>query len=124
METKRQRQTGEIIRRHFSELLLQEGYSLSGGALVTVTMVKMSSDLGLAKIYLSIYNTENNQEVLLTFQQEAMRLRQGLAQRVRNKMRRVPDIDFYLDDTLDEMYRLNELFGKLHQENQMGSEEE
>jgi len=124
MESKRQRQTGEIIRRHFSELLLQEGSNLSGGALVTVTMVKMSSDLGLAKIYLSVYNTENKQEVLLTFQQEAMRLRQSLARRVRNKMRRVPDIDFYLDDTLDEMYRLNSLFDKLHDDNQMGSEEE
>lgn len=97
---------------------------MSGGALVTVTMVKMSSDLGLAKIYLSVYNTENKQEVLLTFQQEAMRLRQSLARRVRNKMRRVPDIDFYLDDTLDEMYRLNSLFDKLHDDNQMGSEEE
>jgi len=124
MESKRQRQTGEIIRRHFSELLLQEGSNLSGGALVTVTMVKMSSDLGLAKIYLSVYNTENKQEVLLAFQQEAMRLRQSLARRVRNKMRRVPDIDFYLDDTLDEMYRLNSLFDKLHDDNQMGSEEE
>lgn len=124
METKRQRQTGEIIRRHFSELLLQEGSYLSGGALVTVTMVKMSSDLGLARIYLSVYNTENKQEVLLTFQKETMRLRQSLAHRVRHKMRRVPDIDFYLDDTLDEMYRLNNLFDKLHDDNQMGSEEE
>jgi len=124
METKRQRQTGEIIRRHFSDLLMQEGSNLSGGALVTVTMVKMSSDLGLAKIYLSVYNTENKQEVLLTFQQEATSLRQSLARRVRNKMRRVPDIDFYLDDTLDEMYRLNSLFDKLHDDNQMGSEEE
>ena len=124
METKRQRQTGEIIRRHFSDLLMQEGSYLSDGALVTVTMVKMSSDLGLAKIYLSVYNTENKQEVLLTFQQESMRLRQSLAKRVRNKMRRVPDIDFYLDDTLDEMYRLNSLFDKLHDDNQMGSEEE
>jgi ribosome-binding factor A len=124
MESKRQRQTGEIIRRHFSELLQQEGSYLSGGALVTVTMVKMSSDLGLAKIYLSVYNTENKQEVLLTFQQEAVRLRQGLAHRVRRQMRRVPDIDFYLDDTLDEMYRLNDLFDKLREDNQMGSEEE
>jgi ribosome-binding factor A len=124
METKRQRQTAEVVRRHFSELLMQEGSALSGGALVTVTMVKMSSDLGLAKIYLSVYGTENKQAVLMMFQQEAMRLRQSLAQRVRNKMRRVPDIDFYLDDTLDEMYRLNEIFDKLHDDNQMGSEEE
>jgi ribosome-binding factor A len=124
METKRQRQTAEVIRRHFSELLLQEASSLSNGALVTVTMVKMSSDLGLAKIYLSVYGTDNKQAVLLLFQQEAMRLRQGLSQRVRRKMRRVPDIDFYLDDTLDEMYRLNDLFDKLHDSDQMGSEEE
>ena len=91
-------------------------------ALVTVTTVKMSPDLGLAKIYLSVYNTDNKQEILLAMEQESVRLRQGLAHRVRKQMRRVPHIDFYLDDTLDEMYRLNDLFDKLHEDDQMGSD--
>jgi ribosome-binding factor A len=84
----------------------------------------MSADLGLAKIYLSVYNTEHKQAVILSMTEEKSRLKQSLGQRLRHQMRRMPDIDFYLDDTLDEMYRLNALFNKLHQDGQMGSEEE
>jgi ribosome-binding factor A len=52
------------------------------------------------------------------------RLKQALAYRVKKHMRRIPEINFYLDDTLDEMYRLNYLFDELHASDQMGDEEE
>ena len=124
MESIRQRQIGEIVRRHFSQLLLEEGRYIFEEALVTVTTVKMSSDLGLAKIYLSVFNTENKQAVILSMEEEIARLKQALGYRLRKHMRRIPEINFYLDDTLDEMYKLNALFDRLHAENQMGSEEE
>ena len=124
METKRQKQIGEQVRRQFSEVLQQEGRYFAGDALVTVTSVKMSPDLGIAKIYLSVYNTDNKQEVLMQLRQETVRLRQSLARRLRRHVRRIPEVDMYLDDTLDEMYRLNALFDKLRDEDQMGLEEE
>ena len=107
-----------------SDVLNQEGRYLFNDALVTVTQVKMTPDLGLAKIYLSVYNTENKQEILLNLETEKVRLRQALAYRLRRHIRRIPDIDFYLDETLDEMYRLNALFNKMHDDGQMGDEEE
>jgi ribosome-binding factor A len=55
--------------------------------------------------------------------EEKKRLKQSLDTRLRKQMRRMPEIDFYLDDTLDEMYRLNALFHQLHREGQMGEEE-
>ncbi len=124
METKRQLQIGEQVRRAMSEVLNQEGRYLFDDALVTVTQVKMSPDLGLAKVYVSVYNTDSKQEVVLSLEGEKVRLRQSLAHRLRRHMRRIPDVDFYLDDTLDEMYRLNDLFNKMHDDGQMGSEEE
>ncbi|MDX1479232.1 MAG: 30S ribosome-binding factor RbfA [Saprospiraceae bacterium] len=120
----RKQQVAELIRRHFSQVLQQEGRYLFEDALVTVTAVKMSPDLGLAKIYLSVYNTDDKQSLVLMMEGEKVRLRQALAARIRKQVRRIPDVDFYLDDTLDEMYRLNALFDKLHADNQMGSEEE
>ena len=126
-ETKRQKQVGELIKRHFSRLLQQEGSYIYGvEPLVTVTQVKMSPDLNIAKIYLSVYNTENKQEVILSMENNYFRLRQNFGQRVRKHVRRIPNLQFYLDDTLDEMYRLNALFNRLENENQMGkrSEEE
>jgi ribosome-binding factor A len=113
-ETKRQKQVGEIIKRHFSMVLFQEGTMIYGSeALVSVTQVKMTPDMGLAKIYVSIYNTENKQAVILLLEENSHRLKQLLSQRIRKQMRRVPNIAIYLDDTLDEMNRLNELFDSL-----------
>ncbi|MBX2875032.1 MAG: 30S ribosome-binding factor RbfA [Saprospiraceae bacterium] len=124
METKRQRQVAELVKRNFSMVLQQEGSYLYGPEpLVTVTGVKVSPDFGLAKIYLSIYNTENKQAVILQMEEETVRLRQALAHRIRKHVRRIPDIAFYIDETLDEMYRVDALFNRLRNENQMGSED-
>ena len=123
METKRQKQVGEVVRRNFSQVLQQEGRYIYQDALVTVTNVKMTSDLGIAKVYLSVYNTENKQAVILMLEEQNVPLRQALAHRIKRHVRRIPEIQFYMDETLDEMYRLNSLFGRLKAENQMGEEE-
>ena len=124
-ENKRQQQMGELVRRVFS-VVLQElgGYIYGHEIMVTVTQVKVTADFGLAKIYLSIFNTENKQAVLLLMERETSRLKAGLAARIRKKVRRMPNINFYIDETIDEMYRVADLFNKLEKENQLGSEEE
>lgn len=125
METVRQKQAAELIKRNFSLVLQAEGtYIYGASVLVTVTSVKMTPDFGLAKIYLSIFNTEHKQETMLEMEEELSRLKQSLAARIRKHIRRMPDIQLYLDETVDEMYRVNEMFNKLYDENQMGSEGE
>jgi ribosome-binding factor A len=125
MDTIKQKQISELVKRNFSIVLQDEGTNIYGAKpLVTVTNVKVTPDLGQAKIYLSVYNTENKQEVLLEMEEEKNRLKQALGYRLRKLVRRIPDIDFYLDDTLDEMFRIDQLFGRLRADNQMGSEEE
>jgi len=120
-ETKRMLQVGELVKRNISYVLQQEGsYYYGNEALVTVTTVKMSSDMGIAKVYLSIYNTENKQAILLGIEEYSHQIKQSFAQRVRKQMRRIPRLDFYEDETLDEMYRLNKVFGDLKSQNQMG----
>lgn len=124
METKRQRQIAELVKRNFGVLLQHEGgYIYGHEPMVTVTSVKMTPDLSLAKIYLSVYNTENKQAVMLSLEEERHRLRQGLAHRLKRQVRRVPDVAFYLDDTIDEMYRVDAMFDKLYRDNQMGNDE-
>ena len=125
MESKRQKQVSELVRRHFSVMLQQEGSHIYGSeVLVTVTNVVMSPDLRLAKVYLSVYNTDNKQEAILLLRNEYHQLKHALYHRLRKHLRRMPEFDIYLDDTLDEMYRLNELFDGLEATNQMGKEEE
>ncbi len=124
MESKRQRQVAELIKRNFSSVLQQEGpYIYGAEPLVTVTEVHPTPDLSQCKIYLSIWNTENKQEVLLQMNEEHHRLKQGLAHRVRKHIRRIPAIAFYIDETLDEMNRVDDMFDRLYDEGEMPNEE-
>jgi ribosome-binding factor A len=113
-ETKRMRQVAELIKRNFGIVLQsQGGYIYGTEAFVTVTEVKMSPDFGIAKIYLSVFNIDDKHNVILEMEQEYSRLRQELGNRLKRHVRRIPNLQFYLDDTLDEMYRLNNLFDGL-----------
>lgn len=124
MESKRQKQAAELIKRNFSLVLQAEGSYIYENALVTVTNVKMTPDFGLARIYLSVYNTEDKLSVIQMLEENNMRLRHALAERIRKFIRRIPAIEFYLDDTLDEMYKVNALFDRMEAENQFGRREE
>ncbi len=121
MESIRQKQVGELIKRNFGILLQNEGRYIYGAeALVTVTNVIMSPDFNLAKVYLSVYNTENKQEIILLMEHEVHQLRHSLAKRIRRHVRKTPELNFYLDDTLDEMFKIDKLFTRLKDEGQMG----
>lgn len=124
METKRQKQIGELLRRQFSMVLLEEGAYIFGNALVTVTRVIVSPDLLIAKVYLSVYNAENKQEVMLSLDEHHHQLRQALAVKIGKQLRRMPDIKFFLDESLDEFFRMDRLLNQLRADHQMGREEE
>lgn len=119
METIRQKQVGELIRRYFSMILTEEGSNIYGrDKLVTVTGVKMTPDLLLAKVYISVYGTENKQEVILEMEDNLKHLRQALAGKIGKQMRRMPEMEFFLDDTIDEMYRVDSLLNRVKDEDE------
>lgn len=122
-ETKRQLQTGELIKRNFGQVLMMEGRYIYQDALVTVTQVRMSPDLGIARIYVSVFNADNKEEIVKKLRSNMWRLKTGLVQRIRKHVRRIPHLDIYLDETLDEMWHLNSVFNDLRSKNQMGEEE-
>lgn len=114
-ETKRMLQVAEMIRRNFGIVLQQEGSYIYGTEpFVTVTNVKMSPDLGIAKIYVSVYNIDDKFNVIFAMEDEMERLRSSLYHRIRKQMRRMPLLQFYQDDTLDEMAKLNEVFDRIN----------
>jgi ribosome-binding factor A len=124
METKRQKQINELIRRQFSMVLQDEGSYIFERALVTVTRVVVSPDLQSAKVYLSVFNTENKLEVMQAMDENNHRLRHALANKVGKQLRKIPELKFFLDESLDEFFKMDQLLAKLRAENQMGSEEE
>jgi len=104
-------------------VLTAEGNYIYGNeALITVTEVKMSPDLGLAKIYLSVFNMMNKQEAILMMEDNYSKLKQALYSKIGKQLRIMPELRFYLDDTLDEAFKLDQLFKKMHDEKQFGEE--
>jgi ribosome-binding factor A len=124
METKRQKQINELLRRQFSMVLMEEGSYIFEKALVTITKMVVSPDLQNAKVYLSIFNAENKQEVMMSLEENNQRLRLALANKIGKQIRRMPELRFYLDESLDEFFRMEKVFSDLRANNQMGSEEE
>ena len=121
METKRQKQVAELLKRHFSMVLHEEAPNICGRqVLITVSHVKISPDLTSARIYLSIFGTENKQEPLLMLNEELRTLRSKLAQRIKKLVRIIPEVTLFYDDTVDEMYRIDDLMKRLNEEGQMG----
>lgn len=95
-------------------ILTEEGSNIYGrDKLVTITDVKMTPDLLIAKVYISVYGTENKQEVILLMDDNLTRLRQALAGKIGKQMRRMPEVEFFLDDTVDEMYRVEALLNRI-----------
>jgi len=124
MESKRQKQISELLRRQFSIVLMEEGTYIFDKAMVTVTSVSISPDLQNAKVYLSIFNTDNKPAVLLSVQENYVQLRHALSNKVGKQLRRMPDLQFFIDESLDEFFKMNQLLNRLRSENQMGKEEE
>jgi len=113
MDSKRQLQVGELIKRHFSEVLLQQGSYIYNNALVSVTNVKMTPDLAMAKIYLSIYGPEDKRSIINRMNDNLPMLKQELANRIKKHVRRMPVIAVYEDETLDEMYRIGKMMSEI-----------
>jgi len=124
MESKRQKQISELIRRQFSIVLMEEGSYIFERAMVTVTQVSISPDLLNAKVYLSIFNAENKPEVLSSMEENYARLRHALSNKVGKQLRRMPELQFFLDESLDEFFKMNQLLNKLRSENQMGADDD
>jgi ribosome-binding factor A len=114
METKRQLQIGELIKRNFSAVLQQEGRYVYGNILVSVTKAMISPDMSQAKIYLSVYGAEDKEDVIIKMEENIHTLKSNLVQRIKKHVRRIPEIYFFLDDTVDEMYRIDELLRKIN----------
>lgn len=113
MDSKRQLQIGELIKRNFAPIFQEQGPYIYGTAFVTVTGVKITPDMAQAKVYLSIYNADDKELVLTKVIKHTHVLKQALAARIKNQMRRVPQIFFYFDETIDEMYKVDAMFKNL-----------
>ena len=93
MESTRLSKVSRQIQKDLGEIFQRQAQSFMG-KMVTVTSVRVSPDLGLAKVYVSIFPTENKEETLELIKQQSKAIRYDLGQRIRNQMRVVPELAF------------------------------
>ncbi len=101
METTRQQKIAKQIQKDVAEIFQKEGVALVRGLLVTVTGVRVSPDFGYAKIYVSVFPFDRSAELMKTLEHQNWFVRRALGQRLRNQLKNVPEIQFFLDDSLE-----------------------
>lgn len=114
METQstRQLKVGREIQRVLAEILRGKGMAAFDGAMVTVSEVRVSPDLSLAKVYVSVFPSSKQDAVMHILEDENRKLRGELGHKVGKQFRIVPELDFYLDTTLDYAEHIDELLRK------------
>lgn len=118
MDSRRQLKVGSVIQQAFTEILIREGKAIFGKAFVTLTKVKLTSDLGLARFYLSIYNADSPDDVIDKFNDHKGELKRKLTEKLRNQLRIMPDIEFFRDETLDYAFHIEDVFKKIKAEDE------
>jgi ribosome-binding factor A len=108
----RQNKLGRLIQKELSQIFLTGCNGLFSGAIISITSVRMSPDLTLAKVYLSIFSTSGNDVVMETIKSNHKQIRHLLSQKIKNQIKKIPEIAFFPDDSLDYFDNISRLLNK------------
>jgi ribosome-binding factor A len=121
-EGKRQRQVAGALQEELNDIFRRLGLGMIDGGMVSISSVKVTPDLLEARIYLSLFQVKDAKVVMKTIESRAWEIKKELADRVKHQLRRIPVLHFYHDDTLDYVFKMEEIFkeinkGKTEEEN-------
>lgn len=108
MESTRQSKIARLIQKELSEIFRVQTAKM-GGVLVSVSAVRVSPDLSVARAYLSIFPSEKAHDILESINHNAKSVRYELAQKVRYQLRKTPELTFFIDDSLDYIDHIDSL---------------
>jgi ribosome-binding factor A len=112
MDNIRQLKIARQLQKDMGDIFQLRGMAAYQGALITVSEVRISPDLSVAKIFLSIFPSDKSADVIAKINQENKTLRAELAKKIRHQLRIVPELHFLIDETLDKLERIDELLKK------------
>jgi len=100
MTSTRQNKVARLLQKEIGQIFLQESHLFSS-KMITVTMVRVTPDLGIAKIYISVFNPGEESDPISEIQENIGRIKNELGKRIRHQLRIMPELHFHLDDSLD-----------------------
>jgi ribosome-binding factor A len=109
MDTIRQNKISRLLQKELATYFQAESRGLFSGKMVTVTVVRVSPDLGLAKVYLSVYPLAKDEDFIGRVSEHAKTIRNMLGRRIRHQVRIIPELAFYIDDSMDYFERIDKL---------------
>lgn len=115
-EGKRQKQVGGLIQEELNKIFQRLGLNMIDGGMVSISSVKITPDLLEARVYLSFFQVTDANEALKKIQERAGEIKRELGNRVRQQLRRIPEVKYFRDDTLDQVFRMEEIFKKISEE--------
>lgn len=113
-EGKRQKQVGSLLNEELNLIFQRLGLNMVDGGMVSISSVKLTPDLLEARIYLSFFQVKDAKEALKKIEERGWEIKRELAARVAKQLRRMPELKFFLDDTLDHVFKMEELFKKIN----------
>lgn len=113
-EGKRQKQVGSLLNEELNLIFQRLGLNMIDGGMVSISTVRLTPDLLEARVYLSFFQVKNAEEALQKIEEKAWEIKRELTGQVAKQLRRMPELKFFLDDTLDHVFKMEELFRKIN----------
>ena len=116
-EGKRQKQVAAVLQQELNDIFMRLGLNMLDGGMVSIAAVKVPPDLLEARIYISLFQVQDSQTAIKKIEARAWEVKRELSARIKTQLRRIPVLSFYLDDTLEYVFKMEEIFKQIHTEN-------
>lgn len=118
-EGKRQKQIAGMLQEELTKIFQRLGLSMINGGMVSITSVKVTPDLLECRIYLSLFQVKDVKATMKGIEERAWEIKRELAAQVKHQLRRIPELRFYHDDTLDHVFKMEELLKGLQNDSEI-----
>lgn len=110
LEGKRQKQVASVLEKYLNEIFQRLGLSMMDGGMISISSVKITPDLFDARVYLSFFKVKDPVQALKTIEEKSWEIKRELTVRVRHQLRSMPQLSFFIDDTLEYVDKMEQLF--------------
>jgi ribosome-binding factor A len=120
-ETKRQKQVAGLLHVELSDIFQRLGLSMIDGGMISISSVKITPDLFEARVYISLFKVKDVDAAMKKLDERAWEIKKELVTRVKHQLRSMPQLTFYIDDTLEYVDRMEEVFKKIKEDDKGNS---
>ena|SRR6476620_10542124 len=113
-ESKRQKQVSGLIIEELNDIFRRLGLNMIDGGMISISAVKITPDLLEARIFLSLFQVKDAKFVLKKIEDRSWEIKKELASRIKQQLRRIPELKFFEDDTLDNVFKMDELLKQIN----------